>query len=301
MQPFDYWMLHNPHWFVTNETDDELCIARGDLQDDLVKDFLMMYATQFYSGCAKVNWRFHWLSGWGATFLNMQAGLRDSVDNLHIPLTMGFGGDDRSKWYWNYAANKYDGTNKTCPTADTDCYFLPHHNCGTLEEIYSGSTGVERVESNALGPWSDITSGKKAMNAFLFMTRKQLWLRRAIYDFKMEFKKSFEAEEDCSVIHVRRGDIILDPSTRKYYPIKSYSEKIPKREVEKSKPCHISTNHDANAIDEALEFYPNFRWKYFQRKRARGTSKGWEDHLPSGDPVTEVITILATFDPYKLT
>jgi hypothetical protein len=65
MQPFDYWMLHNPHWFVTNETDDELCIARGDLQDDLVKDFLMMYATQFYSGCAKVNWRFHWLSGWG--------------------------------------------------------------------------------------------------------------------------------------------------------------------------------------------------------------------------------------------
>lgn len=68
-----------------------------------------------------------------------------------------------------------------------------------------------------------------------------------------------------------------------------------------SKPCHISTNHDANAIDEALEFYPNFRWKYFQRKRARGTSKGWEDHLPSGDPVTEVITILATFDPYKLT
>ncbi|KAL3777748.1 hypothetical protein ACHAWO_006981 [Cyclotella atomus] len=76
--------------------------------DDLVKDFLMMYATQFYSRCERVNWRYHWLSGWG--------GLRDSVDNLHIPLTMGFGGDDRSKWYWNYAANKYDGTNKTCPT-----------------------------------------------------------------------------------------------------------------------------------------------------------------------------------------
>jgi hypothetical protein len=122
---------------------------------------------------------------------------------------MGFGGDDRSKWYWNYAANKIDGTNKTCPTADTDCYFLPHHNCGTLEEIYSGSTGVERVDSNEVVPGGDIRDGKKALNAFLFMTRKQLWLRRAIYDFKMEFKNSFGAEEDCSVIHVRRGEYYL--------------------------------------------------------------------------------------------
>ena len=65
MQPFDFWMLHNPHWFQVNETDEEFCIARGDLQDNRVKDFLIMYATQFYSGCEKVNWRFHWLSGWG--------------------------------------------------------------------------------------------------------------------------------------------------------------------------------------------------------------------------------------------
>jgi hypothetical protein len=67
MQPFDYWMLHNPHWFVVNETNEEFCLVRGDsLQDDdLVKDFLMMYATQFYSGCERVNWRYHWLSGWG--------------------------------------------------------------------------------------------------------------------------------------------------------------------------------------------------------------------------------------------
>jgi hypothetical protein len=65
MQPFDFWMLHNPHWFQVNETDDEFCVARGDLQDDRVKDFLMMYATQFYSGCKKVNWRYQWLSGWG--------------------------------------------------------------------------------------------------------------------------------------------------------------------------------------------------------------------------------------------
>ena len=53
---------------------------------------------------------------------------------------------------------------------------------------------------------------------------------------------------------------------------------------------------DANAIEEALEFYSNLRWKYFQRKRERGSSTGWEGHTPSRDPVSEVVTILATFD-----
>jgi hypothetical protein len=121
---------------------------------------------------------------------------------------MGFFGDDRTKWYWNYAANKYDGSNKTCPTADTDCYFLPHHNCGTHEEIYTGSTGVEKVESTSING-ADITLGHKPMNAYLFMTRRQLWLRRAVYDFKMEFKRNLEPEEDCSVIHVRRGESLV--------------------------------------------------------------------------------------------
>ena len=65
MQPFDTWMLHNPHWFVVNETDDQFCVERGDLQNERVRDFLNFYATQFYSSCKKVNWRYQWLSGWG--------------------------------------------------------------------------------------------------------------------------------------------------------------------------------------------------------------------------------------------
>ena len=121
---------------------------------------------------------------------------------------MGFGSENRTSWYWNYAANKADGSNKACPTADTDCYFLPHHNCGTHEEIYTGSTGVERVMSTSVSPGDEVYSGQKAMNAYLFMTRRQLWLRRAVYDFKMKFNRRLESEEDCSVIHVRRGGFL---------------------------------------------------------------------------------------------
>jgi hypothetical protein len=57
MQPFDEWWTHNPRWFVENETDAEFCMKEGDLQNDGVKQFLMFYATQFYSSCKKVNWR----------------------------------------------------------------------------------------------------------------------------------------------------------------------------------------------------------------------------------------------------
>jgi hypothetical protein len=166
----------------------------------------------------------------------IHSGLIESADTLHTPLTMGFGSDDRSKWYWNYAANKDDGTNKTCPTADTDCYFLPHHNCGSHEEIYSNSTGIERVQATSL-PVSDCdvrfvrVGYEKAMNAYLFMTRKQLWLRRAIYNFKKEFRNSMEPEDDCSVLHVRRGDTVLDQNARKYFPIKNYLEKLPKEKL----------------------------------------------------------------------
>eukprot|EP00804_Cyclotella_cryptica_P018196 CCRYP_005952-RA/>CCRYP_005952-RA protein AED:0.07 eAED:0.07 QI:312/1/1/1/0.5/0.33/3/865/218 len=100
MQPFDNWWTHNPHWVITRETDAEFCVQQGDLQNERIREFLKFYATQFYSSCKKVNWRYMWLSGWGTDFLNVQAGLRESADTLHIPLTMGFGGEDRSRWYW---------------------------------------------------------------------------------------------------------------------------------------------------------------------------------------------------------
>jgi len=155
---------------------------------------------------------------------------------------MGFGGENRDLWYWNYAANKDDGSNKTCPTADLDCYFLPHHNCGTLDEIKTGSTGVETIESQNIPPGSNINDGDKAMNAYLFITRKQLWLRRAMYDLKQRFKARVGPESDCTIIHVRRGDIVLDSSTRRYFPVKAYIDLIPKDKLKVSLSCLLCSS-----------------------------------------------------------
>jgi hypothetical protein len=61
-------------------------------------------------------------------------------------------------------------------------------------------------------------------------------------------------------------------------------------------PSIFLLTDDDNAVEEALEFYPDQHWKYFKRQRQRGSSTGWEGHTPSLDPAAEVVTILATFD-----
>jgi hypothetical protein len=160
----------------------------------------------------------------------MQAGLIESEDHF----TSLLGDPDRSHWHWNYAANKHDGSIKTCPTADTDCYFLPHHNCGTHEEIYTRWTGIERIDSLSIPPGSGMGEGEKAMIAYQFMTRKQLWLHRTVYDFKKEFRSHAGPESDCTVIHVRRGNVILDSTTRRYFPVKSYVDLIPEDKIKVS-------------------------------------------------------------------
>ncbi len=53
---------------------------------------------------------------------------------------------------------------------------------------------------------------------------------------------------------------------------------------------------DSGAIEEAHEFFPHINWKYFDRPHHNGSSGGWENQTPSGDPALEVIVILSIFD-----
>lgn len=124
--------------------------------------------------------------------------------------------------------------------------------------------------------------------------------RRAVYDFKRKFKSRYEAETDCSVIHVRRSDVVLhDEWSRKYFPVMDYVQRIPRHRLRDPNHTIFLLTDDANAIDEAHEFHPELRWKYFNRTRYRGTSGGWEHQTPSNNPANEVITLLATFDLVK--
>jgi hypothetical protein len=133
-------------------------------------------------------------------------------------------------------------------------------------------------------------------SAYLFVTRKQLWLRRAVFDYKELFKResNWSEKSDCTVMHVRRGDVILD--TRHYYPVSFYVEMIPKEKLNDPNHYVFLLTDDSGAIEEAHEFFPNIKWTYFNRPRHNGSTSGWEDHTPSGDPALEVIAILSAFD-----
>jgi len=305
LQPFDMWWTHHPTWVVKNETNEMICLeplseesSNFNSQQVHIKDFLNFYAVQFYSTCKKVQWRMNWSSGWSANFLNMQSGLMKSLESK-LPLVMGFGkahGDNKS---WNYAANKNDGSNKTCPEADVTCYFLPYHNCGSSWSSIEENEEIELVPDGDLPHGSNIKEGTLSTSAYLFMTREQLWLRRAVFDYIKEFKSNYnfatESESDCTVIHVRRGDASMDSNRRRWFPVVDYVELIP--DIKRNDPNHtiFLLTDDHNAISEAYEFYPHLRWKYFNRTRNHGSDGGWQDHTPSQDPALEVIVMFALF------
>lgn len=133
------------------------------------------------------------------------------------------------------------------------------------------------------------------------MTRKMLWFRRAVFDYKQAFKKenNIAADSDCTVFHVRRGDVVLDSSNpRRYFPVSDYVKHMNSSKL--SNPNHyiFLLTDDSGAIDEAHEFFPDMNFKYFDRPRHKGSNKGkvWENHTPSRNPAMETIVLVATFE-----
>ena len=136
---------------------------------------------------------------------------------------------------WNYAANKEDHgqenqTSLVCLEGDTTCYFLPYHGCGPIDMLKNDSSVklLQFEEGNKGGDvagegmesdnddggeddegeiWSD-----EGWSAYSFVTRKQLWFRRAVFDYKEKFKQEYNwsTKSDCTVMHARRADAILD-------------------------------------------------------------------------------------------
>ncbi|KAL7492085.1 hypothetical protein ACHAWT_001704 [Skeletonema menzelii] len=313
LSPFDDWHARHPNWIVTNETEDMFCVepycekgsnsypCLNDRRSKLINDYWTYYNNQFKSSCDKVHYRSMWSSGWSADFLNAQEGLIDAANNFHAPLVMSAP--------WHYAAIKKDSSHRTCSNADLTCYFLPYHSCGNLDDVCGftprefgipidkcNGTHVKRITTSKMIEQVEIWT-ERGFNAYQFLTRKQLWLRRAVFDFKRTFRMKHGPESDCSVIHVRRADIIMhDKHARKYYPIADYVNLIPMEKLNDPNHTIFLLTDDANAVKEAHEFYPHLRWKYIDRPRHKGSSGGWENQTPSLNPALELIVLMAIFD-----
>lgn len=280
----DDWWAHEPEWEIAEENEHFTCFRKAAKQ--IADVWENIYGNQFRNsdGCSSTYTRHMWSSGFGTDMENVVLGIQVARMDKHSPLSTTLIGP---KPWWHYSANKNDGSNATCPAKDMSCYFLPLTNCTPNER---------QVDKN---PITLIRKyNKDYMAVYNYVTRPQQWLRKEIHDVArpMEIKLTARANTgtSCTVVHVRRADVVLHGSqARKYFSMADYVKLLPQRTS--GKHTVLLLTDDANAIDEALEFHADAaNWVYFERPRHRGTAGGWEEQVPSRDPKQEVVTILAT-------
>ena len=307
LQPFDLWHMHHPNWIVTSKNDDKFCVGvQPTYNSPIIRNIMLFYASQFLSSCKLVHTRYQWSSGWSADFWNINLGLIHAlyyrvpcIITLCEPDNPNIGLERTHPWHYT-AKNKKDHgqanqSSLVCEAGDTTCYVLPYHGCGPIDELKNDSSVklLQDVEDKG-GDGSAITD-EVGWSAYLFITRKQLWIRRAVFDYKENFKResNWSEKSDCTVMHVRRSDVGGD---RYYYPVAYYVEMIPEKKLNDPNHYVFLLTDDSGAIQEAHEFFPHVKWKYFDRPRHNGSSGGFENQTPSGDPAVEVIVLLTIFD-----
>jgi hypothetical protein len=218
-----------------------------------------------------------WSSGLGADLNNIYDGLLYGLEQSR-PFQIRFLDLDS---FWHYAALKPDGAKAVCPTKDFFCFFLPFGRC-------SASAEIDREPFRA----KTLHHGDHKQWLMSYVLRPQQWLRRRVYEYMRD--RAPTIRQPCAVMHVRRADIVLHGEySRKYYAIQDYLKKLQEHNVSHSNILLLTD--DGNAVDEALDLHPSRNWMYLNRTRYRGAEGGWENQVPSQDPLEEMVNLLATF------
>ena len=306
----DLWWVNNPEWYVKSENDTHYCFSimvKDSLRRNSYRD---LHNVQFGgydigintdsnydadgSFCKNVLSKRMWSSGWGADFANVVDGLIKAVDSKQ-PFQV-------TNKPWHYAAGKKEdgSTEPVCSLKTMECYFLPLSKC----EARKNETFEDEPFFGHFHPHFDKIPDRYYLQ---YATRPKLWFRRAVYEFtqktiETQNFRSSQASPSCSVMHVRRGDVVLHGKfARRYFAIEEYVNALqnatmanPAINSEVTSTIFLITD-DANAITEARAKYPNINWIVIDRPRFKGKEGGWENHIPSNDPMLETIVLMAIF------
>jgi hypothetical protein len=270
----DEWWTHNPDWFISLENSSHYCFSPMPESSPKALLFRRLYNNQFQNDCRNVMTINMWNSGWGADITNIIQSLQLTLETKRPLQTLAKRGS------WHYAALK-NGSRPACPLKNQYCYFLNMTNCDPTPE-------------NIEAPITEPTTFRNQTHMWLaeFATRPQTWLRKQVYDYT---QAAFRLQTPCSVVHVRRADVVLHgKSSRRYHPMEEYMQ-----DSYALDPNVLLLTDDQNAIPEAEFKFPDYNWMYEHRPRHRGTEGGWENHFPSGDPKQEMVIILSTFQAIK--
>ena len=285
----DKWWTHLPQWHISKENDSHSCFMQIQ-NTEKAKLFQALYDNGYNGDCSNVITKHMWSSGWYADINNVIDGLMYGLEQQR-PFQI------YTKNSWHYAGKK-DGSQPTCPQKDMFCYFLQFSNCASNSNKMEADGYLSLTSSD---PETAIV--QKWIGEYA--TRPQQWLRKEVYDYTKLIKDDFQMrhleDKSCTVIHVRRADVIQhDGQSRKYHAIKEYLDAANiSNETDADNQNIFLITDDQNAIDEAEYLYPMHNWLYLKRVRHRGNDGGWENQIPSNNPKQEVIVLLSIFELVK--
>lgn len=285
----DAWWTHHPDWSVTAENATHYCF---DLMRDPAKAqfFRQLYNLQFPTNCSDSVTMEMISQGFGSDYRSVYQGLTYALDHqrtvvMYLPFP------------WIYAVGPQTWINGTrqfispraartaaCPEKNAECYFLNLTHCpADPNHAQPAYTYAAPSMDNAKGGW-----------ILEYALRPQTWLRKRVY----QYRSTVQMERPCTVFHVRRADAALviqkNDMTRRYHAMEEYVNAAAAAGVNaSSRHNFLLLTDDANAIREALHKYPDHHWMYLDRPRHKGPEGGFENQIPSGDPITEVVVILS--------
>lgn len=267
----DKWWTHSPDWSVSKENETHQCFSQME-DPEKAEFFRTLYDIQWNGNCSNVFTKVMWSAGWGADLRNVIDGLQEAVKTGQ-PMQMF----TQQPWHYAHAAPD----RSTCATKDYRCYFLDLGKCTPNQQSYASSLLNQKLllDKNP-GSWY-----------YEYATRPKTWLRHKV----LRFSSKINITTPCTVVHVRRADIVLHKNRiRRYHEIDDYVKRL----NNDTKNIFLLTD-DANAISEALYKFPEYNWMYIDRPRHKGAEGGFENQIPSKNPKFEVIVLLSIFQLVK--
>jgi hypothetical protein len=332
----DLWWTHHPDWGVFNETDEGYCYRPHP--DELQREYMAsIYQHQFQhvTGCSNLFITRMWSSGWSADMYNL-------VYTLQYAMMRGQPMEITDN-PWHYAAPDQAGRSNSvpsppaCPLLTMYCYFLPLSACPIQ------TRGTHNQDYDYRHPPLLPPRAHRWLPSYV--ARPQTWLRHEVFRFLQDQQQRHHqlhitatilpsninttAAPPCTVLHVRRADVIQHGNqSRRYHALSEYldvvRDKIIPTTLDSSDhhPPHsiLLLTDDANVIVESQSFsllqedkpqnsprdnnddkhnnntdQKMYHWMFIDRPRFHADEGGWEHQLPSSRPIFEMIVLWATF------
>ena len=296
----DAWWTHRPDWTVTLENTTHYCF--GPMKDpDKAQFFRELYNIQFRGNCSLAVTVEQYNQGWGSDFRSVFQALsaarqsqQPSVMYLSAPWIYAVGPQTWINGTRQFVSEQAAATS-ACNSRDPQCYFLNLTSCpaDANHVLQAHDLAATTTETTPI-----IMDSRQGGWILEYATRPQTWLRQRVYRYLAA--QHLRLKSPCTVFHVRRADAVLTLEqysnlTRRYHAIEEYINAAASLSLwnSSSRNSILLLTDDKNAVGEALHKYPHYNWVYLDRQRHKGAAGGFENQIPSGDPITEVVVILS--------